>query len=277
VTSLICQHVRRGPRLRPLDLDAAGPCKSRPKAGCPPETTIGLALSLKQVLSPMYPKRRRPKLCSVMNQDADRKPGRLTRRQFLGTVGAGAVAAGTRGVLGAEAAHAAPGTRGDRFGRLFPTLPPFADPAAPGLEAALMDIGRPGPGSIMDADDDLSLGPLGLILTPGPVNVDNLTQTAGSTFMGQFMDHDMTFDTASRLGVPTQPHKSPNARTPRFDLDSVYAGGPTVNPHLYEPADPARLIVGSNTGVPPSRSRTCIGTRPPCKLSSPTLGTTRTS
>jgi len=111
-----------------------------------------------------------------------------------------------------------------------------------------MDIGRPGPGSIMDADDDLSLGPLGLILTPGPVNVDNLTQTAGSTFMGQFMDHDMTFDTASRLGVPTQPHKSPNARTPRFDLDSVYAGGPTVNPHLYEPADPARLIVGSNVG-----------------------------
>ena len=44
--------------------------------------------------------------------------------------------------------------------------------------------------------------------------------------MGQFLDHDMTFDTSSRLGQPTNPHKSPAARRPFFDLDSVYGDGP---------------------------------------------------
>jgi len=40
--------------------------------------------------------------------------------------------------------------------------------------------------------------------------------------MGQFLDHDMTFDTGSTLGVPTKPESATNARTPAFDLDSVY-------------------------------------------------------
>jgi hypothetical protein len=40
------------------------------------------------------------------------------------------------------------------------------------------------------------------------------------------MDHDMTFDRSSRLGVPTEPGASANSRTPAFDLDSVYGDGP---------------------------------------------------
>jgi hypothetical protein len=62
--------------------------------------------------------------------------------------------------------------------------------------------------------------------------------------MGQFLDHDMTFDTASRLGVPTPPQNSPNSRTPSFDLDSVYGGGPTVRPDLYE-NDRIKLRIGN--------------------------------
>ena len=58
--------------------------------------------------------------------------------------------------------------------------------------------------------------------------------TAGTTFLGQFLDHDMTFDTTSPLGVPTDPEASPNARTPALDLDSVYGGGPTASPQLYD-------------------------------------------
>ena len=50
--------------------------------------------------------------------------------------------------------------------------------------------------------------------------------TAGSTFIGQFIDHDLTFDLTSRLAVVTEPTQSPNERDPRFDIDSVYGGGP---------------------------------------------------
>src|SRR5207342_3825399 len=76
-------------------------------------------------------------------------------------------------------------------------------------------------------------------------NPDNPTHTAGTTFMGQFMDHDMTFDVASPLGKPVSPRAMPNGRTPSFDLDSVYGAGPVGSPQLYDPADRAKLKVES--------------------------------
>ena len=48
----------------------------------------------------------------------------------------------------------------------------------------------------MDANDDLAAGPVALIVDPA-LNLNNPnsnTHTAGTTFMGQFLDHDMTFD-----------------------------------------------------------------------------------
>ena len=77
------------------------------------------------------------------------------------------------------------------------------------------------------------------------INRNNPTHTAGVTFFGQFLDHDMTFDLTSRLGFPTQPITSPNARTPFFDLDSVYGNGPGGNPELYDAADPIKFRVES--------------------------------
>ena len=59
--------------------------------------------------------------------------------------------------------------------------------------------------------------------------------TAGSTFVGQFTDHDITFDQTSQLGVPQNPLISLNTRTPALDLDSVFGGGPGRRPDLYEP------------------------------------------
>ena len=53
--------------------------------------------------------------------------------------------------------------------------------------------------------------------------------TAGSTFVGQFIDHDITFDQTSQLGVPQNPLTSPNTRTPALDLDSVFGGGPGLS------------------------------------------------
>ena len=105
-----------------------------------------------------------------------------------------------------------------------------------------MELGKPG--GILDAHDDLSAGPKRLITdatvngnptaaNPYGTNPDNPTMTAGSTFIGQFTDHDITFDQTSQLGVPQDPLASPNTRTPALDLDSVFGGGPGRRPDLY--------------------------------------------
>jgi hypothetical protein len=123
--------------------------------------------------------------------------------------------------------------REDRFGRMFTQLPPFAEPSQK-LSAALLEMGKPG--GILDAKDNLAAGPIELIVndTLNVNNRNNPLHTAGATFMGQFMDHDVTFDLTSRLGVPTSPERSPNLRDPAFELDSVYGGGPIADPELYE-------------------------------------------
>jgi hypothetical protein len=133
-----------------------------------------------------------------------------------------------------------------RFSRLFPHLPAFAE-ATPQLAAAMLDIGKPS--GIMDARDNLAAGPVALIVDPAlSLNNPNAAMpegTAGTTFMGQFIDHDMTFDISSRLGVPTSPRSSPNARIPALDLDSVYGAGPVADPQFYDPRDRAKFRVES--------------------------------
>ncbi len=176
----------------------------------------------------------------------------MSRRRFLqAAVGAGAAASavtlapGQVGrALAAAAAGPGPGPYLTSFGRMFPKLPPFAA-AGPALTEALMDIGRPG--GILDAKDDLAAGPVRLITDPALSinNPNNPTQTAGSTFMGQFIDHDVTFDVGSTLGVPMDPAASTNGRTPRLDLDTVYGGGPVASSQLYDPADRAKLRIES--------------------------------
>src|SRR5262245_39535475 len=174
-----------------------------------------------------------------MNVNANNQTGSLSRRKFLSAVGKGAVALAAPAVFGirpARAQQARPRRfviAEDRFGRMFPQLPPFAE-SSNGLEAALLEIGKPG--GILDAKDALDRGPVDLIvdLSLSANNPNNDTHTAGTTFMGQFMDHDMTFDLTSRLGEATEPAASPNSRTPAFDLDSVYGGGPQADPELYE-------------------------------------------
>jgi hypothetical protein len=186
----------------------------------------------------------------------------VTRRGFL--TGAGAGAAGAMvlpaEVIGQQSQNFGgfPKTRSDRFSRLFATLPPFAEPT-PDVLKALEDLGAPN--GLMDAADPLHLGPKTLITNPelSPNNSDNAAHTAGVTFLGQFLDHDMTFDTASPLGVPTTPEKSPNTRTPKFDLDSVYGGGPFVTPQLYDPSDKAKFKVESS-GVFEDLPRSADGT-----------------
>jgi Animal haem peroxidase len=172
-----------------------------------------------------------------------------SRRGFLKRAGAGAGAVALSGGFGAVMAPRAVAARSvsvstspTTFGRMFPSLPPFA-PATDVMRAALADLGKPG--GLLDAKDDLSKGPVLLITDPSlsANNPNNPTHTAGTTFFGQFVDHDITFDTTSRLGVTTDPAGSPNARTPSLDLDSVYGGGPVASPQLYDPADHDKLRI----------------------------------
>ncbi|MEV4320427.1 heme peroxidase family protein [Actinocrispum sp. NPDC049592] len=123
-------------------------------------------------------------------------------------------------------------------------LPPFAQPTQRVMDA-LRELGRPG--GLMDAKDPLQEGPVRLITNPelSPGNLDNPFHTAGTTFFGQFVDHDFTFDMNSRLGVPTPPESSPNTRFPTLSLDSVYGNGPIANPELYSPADRKKFLVES--------------------------------
>src|SRR5256714_14339060 len=113
-----------------------------------------------------------------------------------------------------------------RVGRMFRNLPPFAPEDADLLALAATTV------KTGDQADDPQL--------------DNPDIPAGFTYFGQFIDHDITFDPNSKLQRDNDPDALRNFRTPRFDLDSLYADGPDNNPYLYEQPDGLKLIVGKN-------------------------------
>ena len=189
---------------------------------------------------------------------------RYSRRAFLKKAGTGVGAVAVSGTVGsffAQAARSATvATSPTTFGRMFSGLPPFAA-ANDGVRAALSELGAPG--GLLDANDNLAKGPV-LLITDASLsanNRNNPSHTAGTTFLGQFIDHDITFDTTSPMGVPTDPATSPNARTPSLDLDSVYGAGPTASPQLYDPGDADKLRLESGglfEDVPRDGTRTAI-------------------
>ncbi len=73
---------------------------------------------------------------------------------------------------------------------------------------------------------------------------------AGFTYLGQFLDHDLTFDkTVVMLGANVTPAQLLQARSPSLDLDSLYGAGPSdpESAKFYE-ADGLHLKVGKSTG-----------------------------
>lgn len=147
---------------------------------------------------------------------------------------------------------------GQTFGRLFPNLPPFSS-NNPSVREALEAIGKKG--GLMDAGDDLS-DPITLLTDPNKSlnNPDNPQMTAGMTFLGQFLDHDLTLDLTSTLGEQQDPGSLTNFRTPAFELDSLYGGGPQASPQLYDQSSDGRGIKFLVEEIPdsPSASRGSI-------------------
>jgi heme peroxidase len=71
---------------------------------------------------------------------------------------------------------------------------------------------------------------------------------AGFTYLGQFIDHDLTFDkTTVTLGTHISPAALLQARSPSLDLDSLYGAGPgdPESAKFYE-ADGIHLKVGKS-------------------------------
>ncbi len=118
----------------------------------------------------------------------------------------------------------------DVFSRMFPGLPPYA----PGTDEARKqaeDLGVKG--GIIDALDPL-MDAKDSIANPGPKNPDNPNMTAGVTFFGQFLDHDLTLTLKAPLLEQTHPRRTTNFRTAEFDLDSLYGNGQDGSPELYD-------------------------------------------
>ncbi len=61
------------------------------------------------------------------------------------------------------------------------------------------------------------------------------------TYLGQFIDHDLTFDPTSSLQKQNDPDALVDFRSPAFDLDNVYGRGPDDQPYMYDGACPATM------------------------------------
>jgi hypothetical protein len=122
------------------------------------------------------------------------------------------------GVRGAEFAPKSPSLEG-RFGRLFRQLPSaqFTEPALVALGQLMTAPHEDAPTPETQVDDE-----------------ENQGINAGYTYLGQFIDHDLTFDPASSLQKQDDPDALVDFRTPRFDLDNIYGRGPDDQPYLYE-------------------------------------------
>jgi hypothetical protein len=112
-----------------------------------------------------------------------------------------------------------------RFGTMFKKLPAFSPP-----DTLLTDLAS----TMVEpntSDDFLNTSP---------------RLFAGFTFIGQFMDHDITFDNTPLDLQQADPDARVNFRTPRYDLDSVYGRGPVYERQFYDPSDPDKLLLAPN-------------------------------
>src|SRR6266699_3732551 len=78
------------------------------------------------------------------------------------------------------------------------------------------------------------------------------------TYLGQFVDHDLTFDPASSLQQQNDIDGLTDFRTPRFDLDNIYGRGPEDQPYLYFDLDKVpklllgKPLTGGTQAIPPA-------------------------
>jgi hypothetical protein len=120
-----------------------------------------------------------------------------------------------------------------RFGRMFRRLPPMAP--LPNDELLRLSETMREPSAPSGWDGSVQ-------------DFDNPEIAAGYTYLGQFIDHDITFDPTSTLERENDPDALVNFRSPRFDLDSIYGSGPVDEPFQYKRGTTGmRMLFGPNT------------------------------
>ncbi|MGB0723170.1 MAG: peroxidase family protein [Gammaproteobacteria bacterium] len=126
------------------------------------------------------------------------------------------------------------------FTQLFPDLPSWSQTCGEGpvaqCDAEKVSAFLGGAGGLMQKTDG----------EPAP-DAGNIP--AAYTFFAQFIDHDVTLDTTTKLHGKELDKGAvqdlPNLRSPSLDLDCVYGFGPEASPFQYDESQPGRLLVGS--------------------------------
>jgi Animal haem peroxidase len=117
-----------------------------------------------------------------------------------------------------------------KFGRMFRALHPAFDPDDESLQPIFEELAAKMVNEFdppKDGKDDEESGIPALY-----------------TYLGQFIDHDITFDPASSLQKANDPDALVDFRTPAFDLDNVYGRGPDDQPYMYQQADNRLFQIG---------------------------------
>ncbi|HEY1129266.1 MAG TPA: heme peroxidase family protein [Roseateles sp.] len=139
-----------------------------------------------------------------------------------------------------------------KFGRLFRWLEPAAAPLNPMQEQELRDTLAELAGLMVTSEFQNNVkdgkSPDAPITEREPDD-ESPDIPAGYTYLGQFIDHDVTFDPASSLQRMNDPDALEDFRTPRLDLDCLYGRGPSDQPYLYEKPSRGKFILGPDVGV----------------------------
>src|SRR5882724_11800329 len=140
-----------------------------------------------------------------------------------------------------------------RFGRMFRSLPSAEWP-----KEALLNLANAmtSPPEHLETDPKVPTAAFEDLTKRIHDDEENAGIAAGYTYLGQFIDHDITFDPASSLQQQNDPDALVDFRTPRLDLDSLYGRGPADQPYMYT-ADGKRFRLGralTRNGAP-SKSR----------------------
>jgi hypothetical protein len=135
---------------------------------------------------------------------------------------------------------------GGRFGRLFRFLPPaqYGNDFDKSKEA-LAALAETMIAKEFEEKDKLKEKRDPAICEPEPED-ENATISAGYTYLGQFIDHDITFDPVSTLQAENDPDALEDFRTPRLDLDSLYGRGLADQPYLYDQDQPGKFLLGAD-------------------------------
>ena len=141
------------------------------------------------------------------------------------------------------------GPPGDTDGEMVPRahLESSTAPRAAAFAAPTFRFSRVGPrGAKLP---DATLRKVAQAMTRGRQRDGNVP--AGFTYLGQFIDHDLTFDkTSVAFGDQVSPADLLQGRSPSLDLDSLYGAGPDDpgSEKFYE-ADGRRLKMGRTQGL----------------------------